>query len=47
MLLAIAEGVVGSYLNTSLETPLVFGVLLVVGVMYLGRGQRFAGAVRA
>lgn len=47
MFLAIAEGIVGSYLNTSLETPLVFGVLLIVGVMYLGRGQRFAGAVRA
>jgi|SRR5579875_2546791 len=47
MFLAIAEGLVGSYLNTSLETPLVFGVLLIAGVMYLGRGQRFAGAARA
>lgn len=47
MFLAIAEGIVGSYLNTSLETPLVFGVLLILGVMYLGRGQRFAGAARA
>lgn len=47
MFLAIAEGIVGTYLNTSLETPLVFGVLLIVGVMYLGRGQRFSGAVRA
>lgn len=47
MFLAVAEGIVGSYLNPSLETPLVFGVLLVVGVAYLGRGQRFAGAVRA
>lgn len=47
MFLAVAEGIVGSYVNTSLETPLVFGVLLVVGVAYLGRGQRFAGAARA
>ena len=47
MFLAVAEGIVGSYLNTSLETPLVFGVLLILGVMYLGRGQRFAGAARA
>lgn len=47
LFLAIAEGFVGTYLNTSLETPLVFGVLLIVGVLYLGRDQRFAGAVRA
>jgi branched-subunit amino acid ABC-type transport system permease component len=47
MLLAIGEGLVGSYLNAALETPLVFGVLLVVGVAYLGRGERFAGAARA
>jgi branched-chain amino acid transport system permease protein len=47
MLMAIAEGIVGSYVNTSLETPLVFGVLLLVGVTYLGRGQRYAGAARA
>lgn len=47
MFLAIAEGVVGSYVNVALETPLVFGVLLVLGVAYLGRGQRFAGALRA
>lgn len=47
MLLAICEGLVGSYLNTSLETPLVFGVLLVLGVAYLGRNTRYAGAVRA
>ncbi len=47
MFLAIGEGLVGTYVNTALETPLVFGVLLVIGVMYLGRGQRFSGAVRA
>jgi branched-subunit amino acid ABC-type transport system permease component len=47
MFLAVAEGLVGSYVNVALETPLVFGVLLVLGVAYLGRGQRFAGAVRA
>jgi branched-subunit amino acid ABC-type transport system permease component len=47
MFLAVAEGVVGSYINTSLETPLVFGVLLVVGVAYLGRGQRVSGLARA
>lgn len=47
MFLAVAEGFVGSYINTSLETPLVFGVLLVVGVAYLGRGQRVSGLVRA
>lgn len=47
MFLAIAEGIVGTYVNTALETPLVFGVLLIVGVTYLGRGQRFAGAARA
>lgn len=47
MFLGVAEGIVGSYLNPALETPLVFGVLLVVGVAYLGRGQRFAGAARA
>lgn len=47
MFLALAEGLVGSYVNVALETPLVFGVLLVAGVAYLGRGQRFAGAVRA
>lgn len=47
LFLATAEGVVGTYVNAALETPLVFGVLLVVGVVYLGRGQRFAGAARA
>jgi branched-subunit amino acid ABC-type transport system permease component len=47
MFLAVAEGLVGSYVNVSLETPLVFGVLLVIGVAYLGRGERYAGAARA
>jgi branched-chain amino acid transport system permease protein len=45
--LGLAEGLVGSYLNPALETPLAFGVLLVAGVAYLARSQRFAGARRA
>jgi branched-subunit amino acid ABC-type transport system permease component len=45
--LALGEGFVGSYLNPTLETPLAFGVLLVAGVAYLARAERFAGARRA
>jgi branched-chain amino acid transport system permease protein len=45
--LALGEGLVGSYLNPTLETPLAFGVLLVAGVVYLARSERFAGARRA
>ena len=45
--LALGEGFVGSYLSPTLETPLVFGVLLVAGVVYLARSERFAGARRA
>ena len=45
--LALGEGLVGSYLNPALETPLAFGVLLVAGVAYLARSERFAGARRA
>jgi branched-chain amino acid transport system permease protein len=45
--LALAEGLVGSYLSPTLETPLAFGVLLVAGVAYLARTERFAGARRA
>jgi branched-chain amino acid transport system permease protein len=45
--LALGEGFVGSYLNPTLETPLAFGVLLVAGVAYLARSERFAGARRA
>ena len=45
--LGLAEGLVGSYLNPTLETPLAFGVLLVAGVAYLARADRFAGARRA
>jgi branched-chain amino acid transport system permease protein len=45
--LALGEGLVGSYLNPALEIPLAFGVLLVAGVAYLARSERFAGARRA
>ena len=45
--LALAEGLVGTYLSPTLETPLAFGVLLVAGVAYLARSERFAGARRA
>lgn len=45
--LALAEGFVGSYLNPTLQTPLAFGVLLVAGVAYLARSERFGGARRA
>jgi branched-subunit amino acid ABC-type transport system permease component len=45
--LALGEGLVGSYLNPALQTPLAFGVLLVAGVAYLARSERFAGARRA
>jgi branched-chain amino acid transport system permease protein len=45
--LALGEGLVGSYLSPTLETPLAFGVLLVAGVAYLARSERFAGARRA
>ncbi len=47
MALALGEGLVGSYLNPTLQTPLAFGVLLVAGVAYLARSERFAGARRA
>jgi branched-subunit amino acid ABC-type transport system permease component len=47
MALALGEGFVGSYLNPTLQTPLAFGVLLVAGVAYLARSERFAGARRA
>jgi branched-subunit amino acid ABC-type transport system permease component len=47
MALALGEGLVGSYLNPTLQTPLAFGVLLVAGVAYLARSDRFAGARRA
>ena len=45
--LAVGEGVVGSYLSPVYETPLVFGVLLIVGLAYLGRSVSFGGAERA
>jgi branched-chain amino acid transport system permease protein len=45
--LALGEGLVGTYLNPTLETPLAFGVLLVAAVAYLARSERFAGARRA
>lgn len=47
MALGLGEGLVGAYLNPLLEVPLVFGVLLLIGVAYLSRGVRFGGAVRA
>ncbi|MDE3074811.1 MAG: branched-chain amino acid ABC transporter permease [Chloroflexota bacterium] len=47
MLLGLGEGLVGSYINPLLETPVVFGLLLLLGVAYLSRGERFGGAVRA
>ena len=47
MLLAVGEGIVGSYLSPVYETPLVFGVLLLVGLAYLGRNVSFGGAQRA
>lgn len=47
MALALGEGFVGSYLSPALQTPLAFGVLLVAGVAYLARSERFAGARRA
>jgi branched-subunit amino acid ABC-type transport system permease component len=47
MALALGEGFVGSYLDPTLQTPLAFGVLLVAGVAYLARSERFAGARRA
>jgi branched-subunit amino acid ABC-type transport system permease component len=45
--LALGEGLVSSYLSPTLATPLAFGVLLVAGVAYLARSERFAGARRA
>lgn len=47
MVLALGEGFVGSYLSPTYQTPLAFGVLLIVGVAYLARSDRFAGAQRA
>jgi branched-chain amino acid transport system permease protein len=45
--LGLGEGYVGAYLDPLLETPLVFGVLLLVGITYLSRGVKFGGVVRA
>jgi branched-chain amino acid transport system permease protein len=45
--LAIGEGYIGAYLNPLYEVPIVFGVILLVGVLYLSKGVRYGGAVRA
>ena len=45
--LGVGEGYVGAYIDPLLETPLVFGVLLLLGVVYLSRGVKFGGVVRA
>lgn len=45
--LAIGEGYIGAYVNPLYEVPVVFGVVLLLGVLYLSRGVRFGGAVRA
>ncbi len=45
--LGLAEGLVGTYWSSLFAQPVAFGVLLLVGVAYLSRGERFGGAVRA
>ncbi len=45
--LGLGEGVVGAYLSPLLEVPMAFGVLLLAGLIYLSRGQRFGGVARA
>ena len=47
MALGIGEGYIGAYVNPLYEVPLVFGVVLLIGVVYLSRGVRFGGALRA
>lgn len=47
MALGLGEGIIGSYVSPLYEVPLVFGVVLLIGVAYLSRGVRFGGAVRA
>jgi branched-subunit amino acid ABC-type transport system permease component len=45
--LGLGEGYVGAYINPLYETPLVFGVFLLLGVTYLSRSIKFGGVVRA
>lgn len=45
--LAIGEGYIGAYWNPLYEVPVVFGIVLLIGVLYLSRGVRFGGALRA
>jgi branched-subunit amino acid ABC-type transport system permease component len=47
MALGLCEGFVGAYWNPLYEVPVVLGVVLIVGVLYLSRGVRFGGALRA
>ena len=47
LVLGLGEGYVGAYISPLFETPLVFGVLLLLGVTYLSRSVRFGGVGRA
>ena len=45
--LGVGEGFVGSYVNPLFETPVVFGIFLIIGVLYLSRQVRFGEVARA
>ena len=45
--LGVGEGFIGSYVNPLLETPVVFGIFLIAGVLYLSRQVRFGEVARA